>query len=55
MKKGAESEQAVEQALREVGSYLAEVTKEMGVETKIEVTVERRDVFIISAPIRKDF
>ena len=44
-KKGAESEQAVEQALHEVGSYLAEVTKEMGVETKIEVTVERRDVF----------
>ena len=44
-KKGAESEQEVEQALREVGSYLAEVTKEMGVETKIEVTVERRDVF----------
>ena len=44
-KKGAESEQEVEQALRKVGSYLAEVTKEMGVETKIEVTVERRDVF----------
>lgn len=44
-KKGAESEQEVEQALREVGSYLAEVTKEMGVETKIEVTVEHRDVF----------
>lgn len=40
-----ESEQEVEQALHEVGSYLAEVTKEMGVETKIEVTVERRDVF----------
>lgn len=44
-KKGAGSEQEVEQALREVGSYLAEVTKEMGVETKIEVTVEHRDVF----------
>ncbi|WP_080927036.1 RNA-binding cell elongation regulator Jag/EloR [Ligilactobacillus ruminis] len=44
-KEEEESEQEVEQALREVGSYLAEVTKEMGVETKIEVTVERRDVF----------
>ena len=42
--KEPESEQDVEQALREVGSYLAEVTKEMGVETQIEVTVERRSV-----------
>lgn len=40
-----ESEEETEQALRDVGAYLAEVTKKMGVEAQIEVTVERRNVY----------
>ncbi|SEM34668.1 spoIIIJ-associated protein [Ligilactobacillus sp. WC1T17] len=45
VKKPIETQAQTEQALREVGGYLAEITKKMGIEAQIDVTIERRDVY----------